>query len=110
MSAQSSTDRAMGPTLSMLQESDMQPKRLTRPKVGLKPLAEQRRQGETMLPSVSVPIAKPTSPATTAAVEPADDPLEPSSGFHGLRVMPPNHWSPSASAPTVSLAIMTAPA
>ena len=41
----------------------MQPCRLTRPKVGRRPDAPQARQGETMLPSVSLPMAKPTSPA-----------------------------------------------
>src|SRR5688572_27075752 len=94
----------------MLQASVMHPARLTRPNVGRRPVALHRRLGETMLPSVSLPIAKPTSPATTAAVEPADEPLDPSAGFHGLRVMPPNHSSPSASEPTVSLASNTAPA
>ena len=48
--------------------------------------------------------------ATTAEVEPAEDPLEPSSGFQGLLVMPPNHSSPSASVPTDNLATSTAPA
>src|SRR5687768_17260852 len=97
-SAQSCTERAMGPSLSMLQASDMQPCRLTRPKVGRNPVTEQRIHGDTMLPSVSLPIAKPTRPAATAEAEPADDPLEPCLGFHGLRVMPPNHSSPQASA------------
>ena len=108
--AQSSTERAIGPSLSIDQESDMQPCRLTRPKVGRRPEAPQARQGETMLPSVSLPIAKPTSPAATAEAEPADEPLDPRRGSHGLRVMPPNHWSPIARAPSVSLATSTAPA
>ena len=63
-----------------------------------------------MLPSVSLPIAKPTSPAATAEAEPADEPLEPVRGSHGLRVRPPNQWSPIASAPSDSLATSTAPA
>ena len=84
----------------------MQPCRLTRPKVGRRPDAPQARQGETMLPSVSLPMAKPTSPAATAEAEPADDPLEPVRGSQGLRVRPPNHWSPIASAPSDSLATM----
>ena len=110
MSAQSSMDRAIGPSLSIDQESVMQPCRLTRPNVGRKPDAPQARQGETMLPSVSLPIAKPTNPAATAEAEPADDPLEPVRGSHGLRVRPPNQRSPIASAPNDSLATMTAPA
>ena len=51
-----------------------------------------------------------TRPAATAAAEPADEPLEPCSGFHGLRVLPPNQTSPQARAPTESLATSTAPA
>src|ERR1700678_4005507 len=88
----------------------MQPCRLTRPKVGRSPDAPQARQGETMLPKVSLPMANPTSPAATAEADPADDPLEPVRGSHGLRVRPPNHWSPIASAPRESLATSTAPA
>src|SRR5262245_63491824 len=94
----------------MVQERVMQPARLTRPNVGRSPLAPQRLHGETMLPSVSEPIAKPTSPATVADADPAEEPLEPCLTFHGLRVMPPNHWSPIARAPSVSLATRTAPA
>ena len=41
-----------------------------------------------MLPNVSLPRLKPTSPAAVAAAEPALEPLEPSFGFHGLRVTP----------------------
>ena len=66
--------------------------------------------GETIEPSVSVPIANPTPPAVVAAAEPADEPLDPCSRFHGLRVMPPNQTSPQASSPRVSLAMSTAPA
>ena len=44
-----------------------------------------------MEPPVSVPMAKPTRPAAGAAPEPAEEPLDPSSGFHGLLVRPPNH-------------------
>ncbi len=69
-----------------------------------------RVQGETIDPRVSLPMAKPTAPAAVAADEPADEPLEPCSGFHGLRVMPPNQTSPHASSPNVSLATSTAPA
>ncbi len=109
-SAQSSTERVIGPSLSIDQASVIQPCRLTRPNVGRRPVAPQARQGETMLPSVSLPIAKPTRPAATAEAEPADDPLDPFRGSHGLRVRPPNQRSPCASAPSVSLASITAPA
>ncbi len=100
----------MGPILSMLQLRAMAPVRGTRPKVGRRPVQPHRVQGDTMDPRVSVPMAKPTQPAATADAEPAEEPEEPSSGFHGLRVFPPNHTSPMARAPRVSLARRTAPA
>src|SRR3954467_5286105 len=61
-------------------------------------------------PRVSVPIANATRPAAVAAPGPADDPLELLSGAHGLRVDPPNHTPPCASAPIDSFAHSTAPA
>src|ERR1700690_1868028 len=85
-SAQSSTDRQMGPSLSIVQLRAMAPVRGTRPKLGLSPESPHRVEGELMEPSVSDPIANPTQPAATALAEPADDPLEPCSGFQGLRV------------------------
>src|SRR5882724_2762071 len=101
---QSSTARHMGPSLSMDQERAMAPVRGTSPKVGRSPVVPQRVEGEEIDPSVSEPMAKATQPAAVAEAEPAEDPLEPCLVFHGLRVMPPNHLSPSASAPSVSLA------
>src|SRR6266404_3679530 len=111
--AQSSTPRHMGPTLSMVQLRPIAPKRLTLPYVGRSPVTPQVDEGETIEPSVSVPIEKPTSPAAVAAAGPADEPLDPrrsSSGAQGLRVTPPNHLGPCASAPIESLATKTAPA
>src|SRR5580658_1541632 len=108
--AQSSTPRQIGPILSMLQLSAMAPLRLTRPYVGRSPTAPHSVLGETMEPSVSVPSAKPTSPADVADAEPADDPLEPRAVFHGLLVRPWNHKSPCANAPMESFAMSTAPA
>ena len=58
--------------------------------MGLKPVAPQVVDGETILPQVSVPIAKGTKPATVAEVEPADDPDDPYFKFHGFFVLPPN--------------------
>src|SRR5262245_20740550 len=100
----------MGPTLSMVHASAITPCRLTRPKLGLRPVVPQRVEGETMLPHVSVPIAKPTHPAAVSDAEPADEPLDPWSSFHGLRHIPPNHTSPHASSPTAVFARRTAPA
>src|SRR5882757_7158392 len=108
--AQSSTERQMGPILSMVQLRAMAPVRGTKPKVGRRPVTPQRVEGEEMEPSVSVPMAKPTQPAETVLALPADEPLEPWRGFQGLRVRPPNQRSPCARAPMLSLARRMAPA
>src|SRR5215813_13470714 len=108
--AQSSTARQMGPSLSIVHDKAIAPVRGTRPNVGRRPVVPQRVEGEEMDPSVSDPIANATQPAAVAEADPADDPLEPCFVFHGLRVMPPNHLSPWASAPRVSFATSTAPA
>src|SRR5712691_10815290 len=100
----------MGPSLSMVKERAMAPVRGTKPNVGLRPVVPQRVDGDEMEPSVSEPMAKATQPAAVADDDPADDPLDPCLVFQGLRVMPPNHLSPWASAPSVSLATSTAPA
>ncbi len=63
-----------------------------------------------MLPPVSLPIENPTSAAAVAAPGPALDPDAPSSISHGFIVCPPNQMSLSASAPSESFAISTAPA
>src|SRR5262245_49372746 len=94
----------------MLHDKAIAPVRGTRPKVGRRPVAPLRVDGETIEPSVSLPIAKATRPATVAAPGPADEPLLPWSSFQGLRVLPPYQTSPCASAPRVSLATMIAPA
>src|ERR1017187_4945326 len=108
--AQSSTVRQIGPSLSIDQLSDIAPARLTRPYVGRRPVAPHRSHGETIDPYVSEPMPKGIRPAAVAAVDPADEPLEPPFRFHGLRVMPPNHTSPIASSPRVVLATSTLPA
>ena len=66
--------------------------------------------GEMMEPSVSVPREKPTRPAAVDAAEPALDPLEVCSVFHGVLVMPLNQRPPCARAPIESFAMSTAPA
>ena len=72
--------------------------------------AATRAMGEEMEPRVSEPMEKATQPADVADAGPAEEPLEPCLGFQGLRVRPPYHLSPMASAPRVSLAMRTAPA
>src|SRR6478736_3943308 len=94
----------------MVQESAIAPVRGTKPNVGLRPVVPQRVDGEEMEPSVSDPMANATQPAAVADADPADEPLDPCFVFQGFRVMPPNHLSPCASAPSVSLATSTAPA
>src|SRR5579859_2995892 len=108
--AQSSTARQIGPSLSMLHDNAIAPLRGTRPNVGRSPVHPQRVDGDEIDPSVSDPMLNATHPAAVAEAGPADDPLEPCAGFHGFRVFPPNHTSPSASAPSVSFATNTAPA
>src|SRR5579864_6932769 len=106
----SSTLRVIGPSLSSDQHSVIAPVRATRPKVGRSPVVPHRIDGLTMLPSVSLPIAKPTNAAAVAAPGPALDPDDASSSSHGFIVCPPNQISFSASAPKLSLATSTAPA
>src|SRR6476620_9995697 len=93
-SAQSSTLRQIGPSLSIVQESAIAPVRGTRPKVGRNPVVPQRVEGDEIDPSVSLPIAKPTRPAAVAEAGPAEDPLEPCVTFHGFLVVSPNQMSP----------------
>src|SRR4051812_32791930 len=103
--ASSSTVRAIGPSLSMLQLNAIAPYLLTRPNDGRKPVSPHSVDGDTIDPSVSEPMAKGMQPALTAEAGPADEPLEPRLISQGLRVMPPNQTSPCANSPKVSLAI-----
>ena len=102
--------RHMGPSLSIDQDNAIAPWRDTRPKVGRSDEFPQRVEGLTMEPRVSEPMAKGSAPAPTAAADPADEPLEPRSVFHGDNVLPPYQISPIASAPRVVFAIRMAPA
>src|SRR5688572_21509187 len=108
--ASSSALLQIGPILSRLQQSTMAPLRLTVPKVGRNPVAPQRVEGETIDPSVSVPIVNGNKPATTEAADPADDPLDPCCRFQGFFVSPPNHLLLYAKAPKDSFAHRIAPA
>src|ERR1700728_1187714 len=100
----------MGPSLSMVQLSAMAPVRGTKPKVGRRAVTPQRVEGDEMEPRVSDPMENATQPAEVADAGPAEEPLEPCLGFHGLRVRPPYQTSPMARAPRVSLAMRIAPA
>ena len=55
-----------------------------RPYVGRRPTVPHAWLGEMIDPSVSVPSANPTSPAAVEAADPALDPLDVCSVFHGV--------------------------
>src|SRR5512132_1285816 len=107
--AQSSALRQIGPILSVVQSSAIAPARDTRPNVGRKPLTPHVPAGDVIDPFVSEPMLKPTQPAAVADAGPADEPLEPVSGFQGFRVRSANQRSPCASEPSVSFARRIAP-
>src|SRR5690348_5685785 len=93
-SAQSSALRQIGPSLSIVQDSAIAPVRGTRPKVGRNPLRPHTREGDVIEPFVSEPMEKATHPAAVAEAGPAEDPLDPVSAFHGLRVRSAYQRSP----------------
>src|SRR5579884_1594630 len=112
----SRAERHIGPSLSEVHINAMAPCRLTRPYVGRRPLTPQNAAGTMMEPLVSEPIAKPTSPAATAAPGPLDEPPLQYARFHGVRPGPVNEASaslypnPPASSTIASFAHRTAPA
>src|SRR5271166_2130617 len=60
----------------------------SRPRVGFSPKTPHWHDGMRMAPPPSLPCAKGTMPAATAAAEPPLDPPAVYDGFHGLRVGP----------------------
>ena len=72
--AASVTVRAIGPAVSWLCEIGMIPERLISPSVGLMPTSELAFDGQTIEPSVSVPIAAAQRLAAAAAPEPELEP------------------------------------
>ncbi len=68
--------------------------RLTRPTVGFSPTMPLIAAGQVTDPSVSVPIARRTRPAATAAPLPLDDPHGLRSIAHGLWTWPPRALHP----------------
>src|SRR3989440_5998720 len=84
----------MGPAVSWLCAMGMTPARLTRPSVGLIPTIEQQVEGDTMEPSVSVPMAPAHRLAATATPEPELDPEGVRSSAYGLRHWPPRPLQP----------------
>ena len=72
--AASVTVRAIGPAVSWVCEIGMIPERLISPSVGLMPTSELAFDGQTIEPSVSVPIAAAQRLAAAAAPEPELEP------------------------------------
>src|ERR1044071_4189065 len=92
--AASVTVRAIGPAVSWLCAIGIIPARLTRPIVGLIPTREFADEGQTMEPSVSVPIAAAQRFAATAAPEPELEPQGFRSSEYGFFVWPPRPLQP----------------
>src|SRR5262245_34340306 len=86
----SSTLRAIGPSLSIVQHRAIAPCRLTRPYVGRRPVTPEYADGVRIDPDVSLPIANGTSPAPTAEPGPLDEPPLQKPVFQGLRPGPLN--------------------
>src|SRR5260370_5365295 len=72
--AASATVRVCGPTVSWVCEIGTTPARETRPTVGLMPTTPFAFAGQTMLPSVSVPIETAVKFADAAAPDPELEP------------------------------------
>src|SRR3954470_18962908 len=87
-SAQSSTVRASGPTVSSDCDSGIAPARLTRPTVVFNPVTPQKGAGIRIEPPVSEPSAANVNRAATAEPEPDDDPPVTQSKLQGLHTAP----------------------
>src|SRR5215470_13905044 len=92
--AASATVRAIGPAVSWLCAMGMIPERLTNPSVGLIPTIPFVVAGQTIEPSVSVPIATLQRLAETATPEPELEPQGLRSSAYGLCVKPPRPLQP----------------
>src|SRR6476646_1685916 len=93
-SAASRTLAVIGPAVSWLWLIGTMWLRLTSPTVGFSPTMPLIAAGQVTDPSVSVPMAKRTSPAATAAPLPLELPHGLRSSAHGLRVCPPTALHP----------------
>src|SRR6266540_3359031 len=92
--AVSVTLRVIGPAVSWAAEIGTMPVRLTRPSVGFSPTRPLAPDGQTIEPSVSVPIATVARSAATAAPDPELDPQGLRSSAYGLLVCPPTPLQP----------------
>src|SRR5438309_6970038 len=89
IAAASATVRACGPTVSCVCEIGTTPARETRPTVGLIPTTPFALAGQTMLPSVSVPMETAVKFADAAAPDPELEPQGLRSVAYGLLHCPP---------------------
>src|SRR2546427_4054774 len=101
--AASSTVRVNGPIRSRLGVSGIAPAVGIRPKVARSPTMPHRSAGLRMEHRLSVPMENEQSPAAVAEPGPVLEPPAGSSGFQGLRQVPPNQVAPLASAAVASL-------
>src|SRR5262245_17199885 len=92
--AASVTLRVIGPAVPCSAEIGTTPERLTRPSVGLIPTSELAPDGQTIDPSVSVPMVTVARLAAAAAPDPLLDPHGLRSSTYGLLVCPPRPLQP----------------
>src|SRR6202171_6867609 len=92
--AASRTVRAIGPAVSWLCAIGIIPARLTKPSVGLIPTIPCADDGQTIEPSVSVPMAMAHMFAETAAADPELEPHGFRSSTYGFFAWPPRPLQP----------------
>src|SRR5512145_2810866 len=92
--AASATVRHIGPAVSWLCAIGMMPARETRPTVGLMPTSELADDGQTMEPSVSVPMPAAARFAAMAAPVPELEPQALRSRAYGFLQRPPRPLQP----------------
>src|ERR1700682_6406813 len=92
--AASLTVRVIGPAVSWLCAIGMIPALLIRPTVGLIPTMPLAEEGQTIDPSVSVPIAAAQRLAATPPPEPELDPQAFRSSTYGFLAKPPRPLHP----------------
>src|SRR5215813_14918707 len=86
--------RVIGPAVSCWAEIGTTPVRLTRPSVGLIPTSSFVPEGQTIEPSVSVPMVTVARSAAAATADPLEEPHGLRSNTYGLFVWPPRPLQP----------------
>ncbi len=93
--ATSATLRPIGPTVSSDGQSGKTPSSGRSPQRGFSPTVPQAADGSRIEHPVSVPIARSTSPAASAAALPDDEPPVVFPGWSGLWTVPYHGFAPS---------------